>query len=300
MTDTDALLERLEGRTMLGTSEIPQVIAALRELRKQDRISSLLIRRLSGEASDFAEKLWAAEAERDDLRAQLATIKAAAEDATEYVLALENKRLREQLAAYEEADTSDQPYDKGWQDGRADAWAAYQAQIARERAARDEFEERNRNQADIIKSLRAELRRDKSGSGRVYALPGEVVIAAKDLNALSSAVDKLRVQHSAEVALLNADKDALRAEAETHFASLQREWKLVDELQTQLWAARKENTELRWDGALNEAEAEIKRLREQLEAARTMLRAASTELRKLKMTATADCIDAALAAVEGK
>ncbi len=38
-------------------------------------------------------------AERDALRAELATIKAQAEDATEYVLALENKRLRAEIEA---------------------------------------------------------------------------------------------------------------------------------------------------------------------------------------------------------
>jgi seryl-tRNA synthetase len=37
-------------------------------------------------------------AERDALRAELAAIKAAGEDATEYVLALENKRLRAEVA----------------------------------------------------------------------------------------------------------------------------------------------------------------------------------------------------------
>jgi chromosome segregation ATPase len=241
MTDIAALLGRLEGRTMLGTSEIPQVIAALRELRKQDRISSLLIRRLSGEASDFAEKLWVAEAERDN-----------------------------HGKAYEGA---------------------------------------------VENALRLQ----------------------RDNDALHSAVGKLRVQHSAEVALLNADKDALRAEVETHFASLQREWKLVDELRADVkkltdssehWrisvlelreqlaaikAAAEDSTEyvlalenkrLRAEIARERAARDefqernrnqaniIKSLREQLEAARTMLRAASTELRKLKMTATADRIDA--------
>jgi chromosome segregation ATPase len=179
MTDTDALLERLDycgGRRGDGpdTNAWLEAATAIRELREQDRISSLLIRKLSGEASDFAEKLWVAEAERDN-----------------------------HGKAYEGA---------------------------------------------VENALRLQ----------------------RDNDALHSAVGKLRVQHSAEVALLNADKDALRAEVETHFASLQREWKLVDELHAQL------------------------------EAAQTMLRAASTELRKLKMTATADCIDAAIAAGVGK
>jgi regulator of replication initiation timing len=277
MTDIAALLGRLEGRTMLGTSEIPQVIAALRELRKQDRISSLLIRRLSGEASDFAEKLWAAEAERDNHGK-------AYEGAVKNALRLqsENDALHEQL---------------GVERGDKHAWE---------------------NTAGHHK---------------------------KEADALRSAVDKLRVQHSAEVALLNADKDALRAEVETHFASLQREWKLVDELRADVkkltdssehWrisvlelreqlaaikAAAEDSTEyvlalenkrLRAEIARERAARDefqernrnqaniIKSLREQLEAAQTMLRAASAELRKLKMTATADRIDAAIAAGVGK
>jgi hypothetical protein len=50
--------------------------------------------------------------------------------------------LRARVAELEAADTSQQPYDKGWQDGRTDAWQAYQAQLAA--AERDAAELRER------------------------------------------------------------------------------------------------------------------------------------------------------------
>lgn len=43
--------------------------------------------------------------------------------------------LQKRIDDYERADTSQQPYEKGWQDGRNDAWQAYQAEVERYKEA---------------------------------------------------------------------------------------------------------------------------------------------------------------------
>jgi hypothetical protein len=87
-TDYTALIERLE-RSMMNWQGLTLTLKTMHE-------AAAALRELQACRGEDSENIA-------DLRAQFATIKAAAEDATEYVLALENKELRADNARLREA-----------------------------------------------------------------------------------------------------------------------------------------------------------------------------------------------------
>ena len=94
--DLDALVGRLQlASVSIGEYSTQHIAAAITALRGK----IIHCERCGGDWADTGLNSGCMCAERDALRAELSTIKAQAEDATEYVLALENKRLHDEVEA---------------------------------------------------------------------------------------------------------------------------------------------------------------------------------------------------------
>jgi hypothetical protein len=98
-------------------------------------------------------------------------------------------RLEAELAAankniegFETANTSSLPYEKGWQDGRDDAWQAYQAELAaaRKDAARYRWLRSELDRVDPMFSVVAKAHYDRRSSDWCNFASSDVLDAAID------------------------------------------------------------------------------------------------------------------------